>query len=165
MQRRFILFGAVLVWLLFVASFLMPVTKGIDGIGLQVFWYYVTEIFDVPGYWRKIQQQPSAILASTFPSTNVLVLIAPIVLFHWPWWSGWLGGFLAAGGIVPLFGFFEMIIRNDLRIGFYCWVISIFLMALFCLLAWMRQRRMRRRAATTSCAGSTRLVQTARRSN
>ena len=145
MQRRLILFGAVLVWLLFVASFLMPVTKGIDATGFAVFWHYVTEIWDVPDYWREIQRKPSAILASTFPSTNGLVFIAPVVLFRWPRWSGWLGGFLTFGGLVPLFIFFEEVIDNQLRVGFYCWVISILLMALLCLLDWMRQRRIRHR--------------------
>ncbi|HWN97134.1 MAG TPA: hypothetical protein VNT99_19040 [Methylomirabilota bacterium] len=145
MQRRLILFGAVLVWLLFAASFLMPVIKGDDMAGWQAFWMYVTEIWDVPNYWRQIQREPSAILVSTFPSTNGLVFIAPVVLFRWPRWSGWLGGFLTFGGLVPVFGFFGMVIDNQLRVGFYCWVISIFLMALLCLLDWTRQRRIRRR--------------------
>ena len=145
MQRRLILFGAVLVWLLFVASFLMPVTKGIDMAGLQAFWHYVTEIWDLPDYWRKIQREPLAILVSTFPSTNGLVFIAPILLFRWPRWSGWLGGFLMLGGLVPLFIFFKEVIGNELRVGFYCWVSSIFLMALLCLLDWTRQRRIRHR--------------------
>ena len=144
-QRRLILPGAVLVWLLFVASFLMPVTTGIDATGFAVFWQYASEIWDLPDYWRQIQREPSAILASTFPSTNALVFIAPVVLFRWPRWSGWLGGFLTFGGLVPLFLFFEMVIRNELRVGFYCWVISIFLMALLCLLDWTRQRRSRHR--------------------
>ena len=146
MQRRLILFGAVLVWLLFLASFLMPVMKGADDlIGWQAFWYYVEETWDWPDYWRQIQRDPSAILASTFPSTNGLVFIAPVVLFRWPRWSGWLGGFLAFGGLVPLFGFWKLVIENQLRVGFYCWVISIFLMALLCLLDWTQQRRIRRR--------------------
>jgi hypothetical protein len=145
MQRRLILFGAVLVWLLFAASFVMPVTTGIDATGFAVFWHYVTEIWDLTDYWRKIQREPWALLISTFPSTNGLVFIAPVVLFRWPRWSGWLGGFLTAGGLVPLFLFFEMVIGNELRVGFYCWVISIFLMALLCLLDWTRQGRSRHR--------------------
>ena len=144
-QRRRILFGAVLVWLLFVASFLMPVTKGLDVMGVAAFWHYAAEVWDVPNYWRKIQQEPLAVLSSTFLSTNGLMLIAPVVLFRWPRWSGWLAGFLGAGGLVPLFGFFEMVIKSELRVGFYCWVMSIFLMALLCFLEWMRQRRVRRR--------------------
>jgi hypothetical protein len=145
MQRRLILFGAVLVWLLFVASFLMPVAKSIDVTGGAAFWHYVTEIWDFPDYWREIQREPVAILASTFPSTNGLVFIAPVVLFRWPRWSGWLGGFLTFGGFAPLFIFFEEVIDNQLRVGFYCWVISIILMALLCLLDWTRQRRIRPR--------------------
>jgi hypothetical protein len=145
MQRRLILFGAVLVWLLFVASFLMPVTKGIDMVGWAAFWHYVTEIWDLPGYWRQIQREPCAILISTFPSTNCLMFIAPIFLFCWPQWSGWLGGFLTVGGLVPLLVFLKMVIENQLRVGFYCWVSSIFLMALLCLLDWTRQRRIRHR--------------------
>ena len=144
-NRRFILFGAFLVWLLFAASFLMPVTKGIDMAGWAAFWHYVTEIWDLPDYWRLIQREPWALLISTFPSTNGLMFIAPVFLFRWPQWSGWLGGFLTFGGLVPLLVFFEGIIKNQLRVGFYCWVISIFLMALLCLLAWTRQRRIRRR--------------------
>lgn len=55
MQRRLILVGAILVWLLFVASFLMPVMKGADGlIGWQAFSHYVTEVWDWPDYWRQI---------------------------------------------------------------------------------------------------------------
>jgi len=146
MQRRLILFGAVLVWLLFVASFLMPVLGDADDItGWQAFWYYVAEMWPVPKYWRQIQQHPSALLISIFPSTNGLMFIAPVVLFRWPRWSGWLGGFLTLGGLVPLFGFVEMILRNELRVGFYCWISSIFLMPLLCLLAWTRQRRIRHR--------------------
>ena len=145
MQRRLILFGAVLVWLLFVASFLMPVTTEMDLVGWQAFWIYVAEMWDVPEYWSQIQREPSAILTSTFPSTNGLVFIAPVVLFRWPRWSGWLGYFLTFGGLVPLFLFFEEVIDNQLRVGFYCWVISIFLMALLCLLDRTRQRRIRRR--------------------
>jgi hypothetical protein len=133
----------VLVWLLFVASFLMPVTKGIDVIGVAAFWHYAAEIWDVPNYWRKIQQEPLAILSSTFISTNVLIFIAPMALFSWPRWSGWLGGFLMFGCLVALFGFLEMVVSNELRIGFYCWVISILLMALLCLLDWKRRTRMR----------------------
>ena len=143
MQRRLILFGAVMVWLLFVASFLMPV-KGGELIGWQAFWFYVTEICDLPDYWSQIQRQPLAALVSTFPVTNGLVFVAPIVLFRWPRWSGGVGGFLTFGGLVPTFVFFEMAIKNELRVGFYCWVISILLMALLCLLDWTRQRQIRR---------------------
>ena len=145
MQRRPILFGAVLVWLLFVASFLMPVMRDKSMIGWEAFWYYVEETWDLPDYWRQVQREPLAILISTFPSTNGLVFIAPVVLFRWPRWSGWFCGFLTFGGLVSLFGFFEMVIDNQLNVGFYCWVISIFLMALLCLLDWTRQRRIRRR--------------------
>jgi hypothetical protein len=56
--------------------------------------------------------------------------------------AGWL---LSGWQPCALSGFFEMVTKNELRIGFYCWVISIFLMALLCLLDWTRQRRMRRR--------------------
>lgn len=141
MQRRLILSGAVLVWLLFVASFLMPVAKGMDLAGWQAFWFYVAEMWDTANYWRQIQQNPLAIFISTFASTNGLVFVAPVVLFRWPRLSGWVAGFLMFGGLVPLFGFFGGIIKNEFRIGFYCWLISIFLMALLCLLEWRRQRR------------------------
>ena len=143
MQRRFILLGAALVWLLFVASYLMPVTTGIDATGLAVFWHYMAEIWDFPDYWRTIQREPLAILFSTFPFTNGAVFIAPLVLFRWARWSGGLGAFLAVGGLVPVLVFSEMVIKNELRVGFYCWVISIFLMALLCVLDWTRQRRSR----------------------
>jgi len=145
MQRRFILFGTVFVWLLFVASFLMPVLEDKSMIGWQAFWYYVKEIWDLPDYWRQIQREPLVSLISTFPSTNGLLFIAPVILFRWPRWSGWLGSFLTFGGLVPMFLFFQEVIENQLRIGFYCWVISILLMALLCLLDWTRQRRMRHR--------------------
>src|ERR1051325_10263193 len=144
MQRRLILLGAILVWLLFAASFLMPVIKGDDMAGWQAFWYYVRKMRNLPNYWRQTQQAPMAIFISTFSSTNGAVFIAPFVLFRWPRWAGGLGVFLAFGGLVPLLGFLEMVINDELRLGFYCWVISIFLMALLCLLDWMRQRRIRR---------------------
>ena len=61
MRRRLILFGAALVWLLFVASFLMPVTK--DGMfGWQAFWFYLADVLDARNYWREIQRNPWAIL-------------------------------------------------------------------------------------------------------
>jgi hypothetical protein len=77
-----------------------------------------------------------------------------MALFRWPRWSGWLGGFLISGGLVPLFGFLEMVVRNELRIGFYCWVISILLMALLCLVDWARQRGMRRRESALTLESS-----------
>jgi hypothetical protein len=141
MQRRLILFGAVLVWLLFVASFLMPVAKAIDATGGAAFWHYMAEMWDVLEYWRQVQREPRLVLVSAFPSTNGLMFIAPIILLRWPRWSGLVGVLLTFGGLAPLVLFFEMILNNELRVGFYCWVISIFLMALLCLLDWTRQRR------------------------
>jgi hypothetical protein len=142
-QRQHILFGAVWVWLLFVASFLMPVMADKSMIGWEAFWYYAKEVGDLRDYWRQIQREPLASLISTFPATNVAVFIAPVVLFCWPRWSGGLSAFLAVGGLVPPLIFFEMVIKNELHVGFYCWVISIFLMALLCLLDWTRQLRIR----------------------
>lgn len=138
-NRRSILFGALLVWLLFLASFLMPVTTG-GMVGWQAFGIYVGEMWDFRDYWRHVADEPLAALVSTFPATNFAVFIAPLILFRWPRWSGWLGLALALGGFVPLFGFYEAIVKNELRVGFYCWVISIFLMAIICLSDSRRQR-------------------------
>lgn len=124
----------------------MPVLRDDDSInGWQGFSYYMGEFWPVPKYWREVQRNPWALFISFFPSTNGLMLLAPVVLFRWPRWASWLGGFLPFGGLVPAFGFMEMILRNQLRVGFYCWVSSIFLMALLCLLDWTRQRRICRR--------------------
>ena len=150
MQRRFLLVGAALVWLLFAASFLMPVAKAIDVNGATAFWHYLSEMLDVLDYWRQVQREPRLILASAFPSTNGLMFIAPVILLRWPRWSGLAGVLLTLGGLAPLVLFFEMILNNELRVGFYCWVSSIFLMALLCLLDWTRQRRSRRGALTVS---------------
>lgn len=43
MQRRLILMGAVVVWLLFVASFLMPVLRDKSMIGWEAFWYWMRQ--------------------------------------------------------------------------------------------------------------------------
>ena len=129
LNRRFILGGAVAVWLLFAASFLMPVTRSMDLPGWEAFGMYVGEQLNVPEYWQKIQRNPLTVFSSTFLGTNSLMLIAPILLWRWPRWAGWLGLFLALGGLVPVVSFHEMVLNNELRIGFYCWVGSIFLMA------------------------------------
>lgn len=88
-------------------------------------------MWDLPEYWRQIAREPMSVLISTFPSTNCAVFIAPLILWRWPRWAGWLGFALALGGLAPLFAFYESIVKNQLRAGFYCWVISIFLMAVF----------------------------------
>jgi len=134
-NRRFILFGALLVWLLFVASFFMPVMKDGDMVGWQAFWFYVAEMWNIPGYWRQVAGLPMAAFVSTFPATNGAVFIAPLILWRWPRWAGWLGFALILGGSVPVFGFYELIVKNELRVGFYAWVISIFLMAILSLCA------------------------------
>ena len=133
-NRRFILFGALLVWLLFVASFFMPVTKDGSMVGWQAFWFYVAEMWDIPNYWRQVASEPIAALVPTFPATNFALFIAPLILWRWPRWAGWLGFALVLGGGVPLFWFYELIVKNELRVGFYCWVISIFLMAVLSLM-------------------------------
>ena len=133
-RRHSILVNAILVWLLFLASFLMPVVKSDSMVGWQAFLFYMEEMWNWQGYWREVQQNPMALWSSAFPSTNCAMFIAPVILFRWPRWSGWLGCALTLGGLVPLFGFFEMIVKNELRAGYYCWVGSILLMAILSLL-------------------------------
>jgi hypothetical protein len=98
-------------------------------VGWQAFLAYIYEMWDLPEYWQQITRKPIALLSSTFPSTNGAVFIAPIILFRWPRWSGWLGFVLALGGLAPIVVFFEMMAENDLLVGYYCWVTSICLMA------------------------------------
>ena len=107
----------------------MPVADAIDVVGWGAFWHYVEEIWDLPNYWREIQRKPWIILFSTFPSTNGLMFIAPLILFRWPRWSGVMGFFLALGGLVPIICFYQEVAENQLRVGYYCWVTSICLMA------------------------------------
>ena len=128
-NRRFILTSSLLVWLLFVASFFMPVAENIDWVGWQASLFYLAEMWEVPEYWQKIMRQPMALLISTFPSTNGAMFVAPLVLFRWPRWSGALGFALALGGLVTIICFFEMLADNQVRVGYYCWVTSICLMA------------------------------------
>jgi hypothetical protein len=128
-NRCVILAGALLVWLLFVASFLMPVAENIDWVGWQAFLFYLSSTWDLPEYWQEITRHPTALLASTFPSTNGAMFIAPLILFRWPRWSGALGFGLALGALAPIVCFFETMAENELRVGYYCWVTSIWLMA------------------------------------
>lgn len=128
-NRRYILSGASLVWLLFVASFFMPVAQNIEWVGWQASLFYLSSIWDLPEYWQEITRKPISLLSSTFPSTNGAMFIAPVILFRWPRWSGALGFILALGGLAPIVGFFEMMAENELRVGYYCWVTSICLMA------------------------------------
>jgi hypothetical protein len=129
MQRRLILFGAVLVWLLFVASFFMPVSENVDWLGWKAFLFYLSYMWDVPEYWQEITRNPYALFISTFPSTNGAMFLAPFILFRWPRWSGALGVALIVGGLVPIVGFYRDMAENQLRVGYYCWVTSICLMA------------------------------------
>lgn len=129
MNRRFSLCAALLVWLLFVASFFMPVSENVDWVGWQAFVFYLAEMWELPEYWEKITRQPMALLISTFPSTNGTMFLAPLILFRWPRWSGALGFVLALGGLVTMIAFHREIAENQLRVGYYCWVTSICLMA------------------------------------
>jgi hypothetical protein len=137
-NHRFILCAALWVWLLFVASFFMPVTTGIDMVGWQAFGHYMSLMWDLPEYWQNITREPLVIFISTFPSTNGAVFLAPIILFRWPRWSGVLGFALVIGGLVPIVGFYQMVAENQLRVGYYCWVTSICLMAILSFLCAKR---------------------------
>ena len=129
-NRRFILFGAFLVWLLFVASFFMPVAQNTDMVGWEAFLFYLSSMWDLPEYWQQITRNPIALLLSTFPSTNGAVFVAPLIFFRWPRWSGALGFVLVLGGLAPIICFFEMLADNQLLVGYYCWIASICLMAI-----------------------------------
>jgi len=139
LNRRLILGGALVVWLLFAASFLMPVTGGMNG--WEAFWMYVSEQLDVPAFWQEIQRKPLLVLTCTFSWTNATMFFAPIILWYWPRWSGLLGLLLVLGGLVPGVCFQEMVMKNELSPGFYCWVGSIFLMAGVCFWDWRGYRR------------------------
>ena len=128
-NRRFNLSGAVLVWLLFVASFFMPVTTNADMVGWQAFFFYLSYMWDLPEYWEQITRAPASIFISTFPSTNGAMFIAPFILYRWPRWAGVLGFVLILGGLVPIIGFHQEVAENQLRVGYYCWIASICLMA------------------------------------
>jgi hypothetical protein len=141
LDRRFLLGGAVAVWVLFAASFFMPVVRSMDLPGWEAFGMYLGEQLNVPEYWRKIQQSPASAFSCTFLFTNSLMLIAPVLLWGWPRWAGWLGLFLMLGGIVPVVAFNQMVKTNELRFGYYCWVGSIFLMAGVCFCDSRRHRR------------------------
>lgn len=139
LNRRFILGSAAAVWLLFAASFFMPVTGGM--VGWEAFWMYVGEQLNVPSFWQEIQRQPLMVLTCTFSWTNATMLFALIILWRWPRWSGLLGLLLILGGLVPCLCFHEMVVKNELSCGFYCWVGSIFLMAGVCFCNWLWHRR------------------------
>lgn len=131
-RRQIILLSAVLIWLLFLASFLMPVVQSPSMVGWEAFWYTVRDLWDLPDYWQRVRREPILILFSTFPSTNGVMFIAPIILFRWPRWAGWLGVAPTFGGLVPLYIYFDSM--RGLLVGFYCWVTSIFLMGITCFL-------------------------------
>ena len=138
-NRRFILGGAITVWLLFAASFLMPVTSGL--VGWEAFWFYLSKTLEPVEFWQHAQGEPLSALVVTFSPTNIAMLLAPVVLWLWPRWSGWLGLLLVLGGLVPCACFHEMVVQNELSCGFYCWVGSIFLMAGVCFWIWIWHRR------------------------
>lgn len=129
LNRRLILGSAWVAWLLFVASFLMPVARDMNMPGWRAFWFYLSEQLKVLNFLQEIQNEPLNILTTTFAGTNGSMFIAPVILWRWPRWSGWLGFLLAGGGLVPLVLYHQMIAEEELRIGFYCWVDSILLMA------------------------------------
>ena len=128
-NRRFILFGALLVWLLFAASFFMPVHNSVEMLGWEAFFFYFASMLDLPDYWQEITRKPMVLLITTFPSTNGAMFIAPLILSRWPRWSGVLGFALALGGFVTIVCFYQEVADNQLRVGYYCWVTSICLMA------------------------------------
>ena len=141
LNRRLILGSAWAVWLLFAASFLMPVARDMSMLGWQAFWFYLSEQSKVLNFWQEIQNEPLNILTTTFAGTNGSMFIAPVMLWRWPRWSGWLGFLLAGGGLVPFVLYHPMIAQNELRIGFYCWVDSILLMGVVCFWNWLGHRR------------------------
>ncbi len=140
-KRRFILGGAAAVWLLFAASFLMPVMQDANMLGWQAFWFYLSKTLDPVDFWRHVQTDPVDALVVTFTSTNGSMLLAPVLLWRGSRWSAWLGFFLVLGGLVPCVAFHEMVVKNELRCGFYCWVGSIFLMAGAGFWNWLWYRR------------------------
>lgn len=127
-----------MVWLLFVASFVMPVTSGM--VGWEAYWFYLRETLQPVSFWQEVQSHPESALILAFSPTNIAMLLAPVMLWRWPRWSGWLGVFLVLGGLVPCACFHDMVKTNELSIGYYCWVGSIFLMAGVCFWNWLWHR-------------------------
>jgi hypothetical protein len=140
-NRRLLLGGAMAAWLLFAASFLMPVMRNMSMVGWEACWGYLSEQLDVPNFWREVQREPLTILTCTFSWTNTTMFIAPAVLWRWPRWAGLLSFLLVLGGLVPCIYFHEGIGKGELRVGFYCWVSSMFLMASVGLWNWLWYRR------------------------
>ena len=138
-NRRFILVSAIAAWLPFAASFLMPVVSEL--VGWEAFWFYLSKTLEPVDFWRHVQGEPLSALIVTFSPTNIAMLIAPVVLWLWPRWSGWLGLLLVLGGLVPCVCFHEMVANRELSYGYYCWVGSIFLMAGVCFWNWLWPRR------------------------
>lgn len=143
-NRRWILSAGLGVWLLFAMAFFLPVSKNHNFVGWEAAWFYLYETANPIETWNHIKDRPVEALALTFSWTNFTMLAAPLVLWRWPRWCGALGVLLALGGAVPLWCFHPEMRRDELNAGFYCWVASIFLMALVSGQNWWRFRRAQR---------------------
>jgi hypothetical protein len=130
LDRRLILGGAVMVWLLFATSLLMPSYVERDGLAVwELFRDMMSAQVNIPLFWRAVQEHPRVILNCTFLFTNTLMMVAPAVLRAWPQCSAWMALALALGAGAAYVRFLHMMAGDHLASGFYCWITSVLLMA------------------------------------
>jgi len=132
LDRRLILGGAVMVWLLFATSLLMPYAYHGNQAMWELFKITVREQLNIPQFWRAVQEHPRVILNCTFLFTNTLMMVAPAVLRTWPQLSAWMALALALGAGAAGVRFFYAMAGDHLASGFYCWITSVLLMSGVC---------------------------------
>ncbi len=131
--RRLCPWCAAAVWLLFASSFFMHATNGSYSVrGWDAFGMYFITPWRLQEYWQAIEKEPLMILSTAFTPSSIGVFLAPLVLWKWRRWAGWLGFALVLGACAPAIMFWSMWIKRELGAGFFCWDASILLMGLLC---------------------------------
>jgi hypothetical protein len=148
-------------WLVFVASFFLPATNVLEAehtppstplTGWEAFWTSANLPRNWTLYRMVFRTHPRVLLFGTFPFVNLAMFIAPVAIWRRPRFAGWLSIVTLCGGIAALL--LPKDFTKDLFVGFYCWLGSLFTMALACIIAsgWRLWRTERTRDATQPVA-------------
>lgn len=122
---------ALIAWLCFAASFLLPAVGGPGGpmYGWQAFSY----VFGVCSeMFRSLPPRIDEPAFLAFPPANVFALFVPLILWQRPHWGAYFGWPILFGGLVSLIRF--GVSDKDLRTGYYLWVVSLLVLGTLCLL-------------------------------
>jgi hypothetical protein len=111
----------------------MYATKGSYGVrGWDAFAMYFIPPWRLREYWHAIETEPLMILSAAFTPSSFGVFLAPLVLWRWRRWAGWLGFLLVLGAFTPPVMFWSELTKGNLAAGFFCWDASILLMGALC---------------------------------